>query len=235
MLSTSPSSIGYPSDTAQANYYLGDRITPDELDLVSEAMEARAIEPENTRILKKQGDEGQTVFDVLQASAVAGYLDLLDDVDELGTVIRVCGEDHREAMANICHSLGRAKEYAGNEKQRQVIDHYIASFLTGSLDAFRDAQRVWVTDKSPAIESVFGFVEPYRDPYGVRGEWEGIVCISDPNESSRLRQLVEMSDTFIRLLPWAIPGVNNGKGPFEKEVFEAPDFSSVHGQCWTST
>lgn len=89
---------------------------------------------------------------------------------------------------------------------------------------------MWVTDKSLAVETVFGFVEPYRDPHGVRGEWEAIVCIYDPVESARLKRLVEKSDTFSRLMPWAVPGVNNGKGPSEKEFFEEPDFTSVHGQ-----
>ncbi|KAL4782554.1 peptidase family M49-domain-containing protein [Aspergillus varians] len=29
-------------------------------------------------------------------------------------------------------------------------------------------------------------------------------------------------------MPWAVPGLNNGKGPFEKDLSEAPDFVSVH-------
>lgn len=133
-------------------------------------------------------------------------------------------------MSKIYESLVRAQEFASNETQVKVIDHYIESFRTGSLEAFRESQKEWVKDKSPVVEAILGFVEPYRDPHGVRGEWEGIICISDPIESMRLNQLVQRSDTFIRLMPWAVPGSNDGKGPFEKELFEAPDFISVHGQ-----
>jgi dipeptidyl-peptidase-3 len=230
MLSTAPSSFGYPGDNSQANYYLGDRITRDDLTLIAKVMEAHDIEPENTRVLKSKGEGSQQIFDVLQASTVLRCLARWDDVDDVGTVIRVCGGDHRDEMAKICGCLLQAKKYVANRKQSQIIDHYLTSFLTGCLDAFRESQKVWVTDKSPVIESIFGFVEPYRDPHGVRGEWESIVCISDPVESASLKQLVEKSDTFIRVLPWAVPEINNGKGPFEKELFEAPDFASVHGQ-----
>jgi dipeptidyl-peptidase-3 len=86
-------------------------------------------------------------------------------------------------------------------------------------------------DRPPVVETVFGFVEPYRDPHGVRGEWEAIVCISDQVESTSLKELATKSDSFIRLMPWAVPKSNGGKGPFEKELFEAPDFVSVHGVC----
>lgn len=87
-----------------------------------------------------------------------------------------------------------------------------------------------MTDKSPSIETIFGFVEPYRDPHGVRAEWESVECILDPIESLSFKRLVDESDDFIRLLPWAVPELNAGKGPFEKERFEAPDFASIHGK-----
>ncbi len=170
MLSTSPSSFGYPSEKAQANYYLGDRITRDDLTLVSKVMEAHNIEPENTRVLKRKGQGPKHSFDVLQASAVSGCLGQWDDVDGHGTVVRLVGGDHHDEMSKICGSLLAAKAYAGNGKQLEIIDHYVASFLTGNLNAFRESQKVWVTDKSPSVETIFGFVEPYRDPHGVRSE-----------------------------------------------------------------
>ncbi|EAU29635.1 predicted protein [Aspergillus terreus NIH2624] len=61
-----------------------------------------------------------------------------------------------------------------------------------------------------------------------RSEWEAMVGIADPDETSRLKRFVEMSTVIIRQLPWAVEGVNDGKGPFEKTPFEAPDFTSVH-------
>ena len=229
MLSPTPSSFGYPSDNMQANYYPGDdRITRDEIALVSKVLEAQNIEPENTRVLKTTTAD-KCVLHVLQASTTTECLREWEDVDGVGTAVRLESGDHAEEMSKICASLLKAKEFCENETQAKIIDHYISSFQSGSLISYRDSQKLWVTDKSPSIEIIIGFVEPYRDPHGVRGEWESIVCISDPVESSRLKHFVDKSDAFIRALPWAVPGVNAGKGPFEKDLFEPPDFASVHG------
>ncbi|KAG8417411.1 hypothetical protein J3459_006699 [Metarhizium acridum] len=54
-----------------------------------------------------------------------------------------------------------------------------------------------------------------------------MVGIADRDEVSRLKLLVESSTAIIRQLPWAVESVNDGKGPFEKSLFEAPEFTSV--------
>lgn len=230
IISTAPSSFGFPSKTAQANYYPGSTpVTRDEVTLVSQTLEAHGIELENTRV-QKTVEGGRRTLHVLQASTIAGVIQEWEDVDGHGTIVRVEGGDHVEELSKICASLLTAKEYSDNKTQAKTIDKYVDSFRSGSLLAYRDSQKLWVTDKSPAVETFIGFVEPYRDPHGVRGEWQGIVCISDPIESLHLKQLVEKSDTFICLLPWAVPESNGGKGPFEKDLFHPPDFASVHGE-----
>lgn len=85
-----------------------------------------------------------------------------------------------------------------------------------------------MTDISPRVENILGFVEPYRDLYGVRGECEGAVCISDLDVTRKLKALVDGSTKFIHMLPWAVPDENDGKGPFEASLFQAHDFTIVH-------
>jgi dipeptidyl-peptidase-3 len=131
-------------------------------------------------------------------------------------------------LSKVCLALTKAKEYAGNSKQSQFLAHYIECFRTGSLEAFQESQKAWVTDVAARVENLIGFIEPYRDPAGIRSEWEAMIGIADPDEKSRLEYFVEMSTAIIRQLPWAVEGVNDGKGPFEKSLFEAPDFTSVH-------
>ncbi|ELQ43086.1 dipeptidyl-peptidase 3 [Pyricularia oryzae Y34] len=109
-----------------------------------------------------------------------------------------------------------------------------SSFRTGDLEAYRESQRIWVRDCAPRVENIMGFVEPYRDPHGVRAEFESLVAIADDGETAMLAKLVELSPRFIRRLPWATED-NDGKGPFEKSLFEPPDFSSIHSLAYCSS
>lgn len=221
-----PFGLGYPSDTAQSRYYPGQNITKQEIDLVSRLLEQNCIFPENTRIRK--ADDGPT-YEVLVASSKTNDGDPSFKLpDNKGTVKLVSG-DHSTELEKVCAELSEAAKYAANDSQRGVLEAYIESFRTGSLDKYRDSQRIWVTDKAPRVENIFGFVEPYRDPHGIRAEFEGLVAIADDEETKLLARLVENSATFIRRLPWATPE-NDGKGPFEKSLFEPPDFSSIHSE-----
>lgn len=171
-----------------------------------------------------------TIFEVLIASIQRN-----NDAEDIpltdSMVVRLVFGDYSKELTQVCHMLRQATNYSSNEKQELYLAKLIKSFETGSLDEYRAAQYTWIEDKSPRIENIFGFVEPYRDPYGTRAEFEGLVAINDPEETETLRKLVERSSTFIRRLPWACTGQdeNDGKGPFEKELFEPPDFTSVNG------
>ncbi len=201
-------------------------MTEEEIDLVSRVLEQHGIFPENTRIQKV---ENGTVFEVLIASTqtdeISKYLALPDGK---GTVRLVRG-DHSIELSKMCVELSDATKYVASESQRELLEAYIESFRTGSLNKYRDSQRIWVMDKAPRVENIFGFVEPYRDPYGTRAEFEGLVAIADDEETKLLARLVENSSTFIRRLPWATLE-NNGRGPFEKSLFESPDFASIHSK-----
>ena len=192
---------------------------------MSKILEQNFIFPENTR-LQKSGDG--TGFEVLLASVEDGYVTQYPLPNGKGT-LRVFRGDHSSDLKRVCAELKEASKYAANDLQRQTLDAYIESFQSGSLDTYRDSQRIWVKDKAPRVENIFGFVEPYRDPHGIRAEFEALVAIADDGETSLLAKLVENSAKFIRRLPWTTPE-NDGKGPFEKDFFEPPDFSSIHSE-----
>merc|ERR1719162_2223700 len=100
-----------------------------------------------------------------------------------------------------------------------MITKYLESFSLGSINAHKDASRAWISDTAPAVESYIGFIESYRDPSGVRGEWEGFVSCVNKEVSRKFGVLVDNAETFLALMPW--PKV------FEKEKFMRPDFTSL--------
>jgi dipeptidyl-peptidase III len=199
-----PYGLGFSSDTAQSAYYPGEaRINQDEIAAISHELEKHAIYPENTRI-QKISKPGETKFEVLQASVEEATEHLVYDLPDFGAGLAVTKGDHTEELAQICVCLTEAKKHATNETQELLLSQYIESFKTGDLEVYRDSQRTWIKDKGPRVENIFGFVEPYRDPYGIPAKFEGLVAITDLDETRMLMKLVENSSTFIKRLPWPV-------------------------------
>lgn len=208
-----------------------------EIAAVSSVLEAESIYPENTRIKKCMS--GDTVsYDVLQASVEVDTHEPRRLQTTLGSegVIRILRGDHTDELKRICECLKEAQRYVANPLQEQFLSKYIESFTTGDIEAYKSSQRTWVKDVQPSVENILGFIEPYRDPFGVRAEFEGLVGIVHRGETEVLITLVENSTKFIRRLPWAIDATeNNGKGLFEKDSFENPDFTSLHSEFYYSS
>lgn len=122
-------------------------------------------------------DGTKPVFEILQASAeVPTTIINQPDRGGLEATVRVERGDHAAEMSRICSALTEAVKNAARDKQAALLLDYIESFSTGSLDAYRLSQKTWASDISPRVENILGFVEPYRDHYGVRTQWEGAVC-----------------------------------------------------------
>ena len=219
--------LGFPDGGHMSTYYPdSSSITKGEIEAVSNWMGSKGLLPENNRLRKNSDDS----FDILIASAIttapAKGGDIGKDTEFTiedgllkGQKIRLVYGDYAEEMKNITAYIKKAAENADNETQAKMHNNYAESFETGSLEAYKNSQRNWIQDKGPMVETNIGFVETYRDPAGIRGEWEGFASMVNLERTRAFGELVTASPTLIPLLPWS--------KDFEKDKFLSPDFTSL--------
>lgn len=211
--------IGYPDAGHVSEYYpKSPDITKAEIEAVQNVLNDNSILSENTRLRKMSPTE----FYLLIASAntdppegVKTEFTLPDGK----TVLKVIYGDYPDEMENISLECAAASEAAVNETQKKMWKEYERSFTIGSIEAHKESQKLWVQDQGPIVESNMGFVETYRDPHGVRGEWEGFVAVVNQEQTKKFGELVRRAEEFIVRLPWGVD--------FEKDTFLKPDFTSL--------
>ena len=226
--------FGFPGQGHMSTYYPeSPNITREEIEKVGELLGAKGVLPENTRVRKTKGGD----YEVLIASALSKPPPEGSDAGEVttwqldspleGKRVSLVFGDHQEEMAKIALHIKKASLHAANDTQKKMMDEYAKSFGTGSLKAFKESQKLWVKDKKPEVESNIGFIETYRDPAGIRGEWEGMVAMVNKERTRAFQALVEAAPAAIPKLPWS--------KEFEKDEFSAPDFTSLEVLSFASS
>lgn len=200
--------LGYPDDGHMTTYYpQSSDITKPEIKAISDWMETKGLLPENTR-LRKLGDG----FEILIASSIntvpseGGDIGketnfTIEDGALKGKTVQLTFGDYAEEMKNITAYIKQAAEHADNDTQKDMHLSYGKSFETGSLEAFKDSQRYWIKDKGPMVECNIGFIETYRDPAGVRGEWEGFASGKEFPSTIRVEILTVLVSGQLRTNP----------------------------------
>ena len=229
MLSIPPTKIGFDSENAQCSYYPGVPLTLREVDLISKLKERCGVSQKNTRI-RKVIEGGVPLFEILIASIGSDPDPPVQVIDYQGVkvLVRVVRGDHSKELSQICKALYKAHKQSSCPKRKGTLLNYMKSFQTGNAFAFVEAQKFWISDRSPSVESVLGFIDPTRDPYGTRFEWEGVVGIVNREETIMMKVFATKADEFIRTLPWAVWGGNDGKGRFKEKIFNVPNITSLH-------
>lgn len=205
--------IGLDSEGV-SSYYSGG-ISSSEVAVVQRCLEAHHIRSENTRVAKL----GPGRYRVRVASSHVSQTPVAE-FDSEGVHIEVWDGGFAPYLARAAGHLRAARGYAANSAQERMIDAYVKHFEGGDIEDHKESQRIWVTDRSPAVETNIGFVETYGDPAGVRAEWEGFVAITDKATTRAYAELVEHAPGLVARLPW---------GPsFEKAKFVKPDFTAIN-------
>ncbi|GFT41757.1 dipeptidyl peptidase 3 [Nephila pilipes] len=213
--------LGFPHTGTTT--YLSKNFTPEDNDIVTDFLKKKNIEVFNSRLFKTIDDTGKSCYEIRLASILNA-----DDEEEREFLISesinshkfiVTRGDYGELLKLVNGYLLLAKDYAENENEVQMIEKYIESFRTGSLAAHKDGSRFWVKDRAPTIESYLGFIETYKDPAGMRGEFEGFVAMVNKPKSAKFSELVKAAEDLIPLLPWP--------SNYEKDTYLQPDFTSL--------
>ena len=89
------------------------------------------------------------------------------------------------AIEKIVENLEKAKPYAENDAQRDIIEKLIEYYTTGSLKTFDDYSIAWAEDTASQVDFINGFIESYGDPLGMTGSWESIVNFKNIPASRR--------------------------------------------------
>jgi dipeptidyl-peptidase III len=159
-----PFSLGFPTQVAQSMYYPcedEDKLTRDEIEVVSRAMELHGVYPENTRIIRSRNGTKKCTFLVLQASSRKIYQnERAFPLEGEDSEIILKTRDHAAELSKICDELQQAQEFAANDIQRRVIQQYISSFSSGDVKSYRESQRTWVRDLKPRARTSSGLWSP---------------------------------------------------------------------------
>lgn len=219
--------LGFPDEGHLTTYYPDSPdITKDEVNAAAKWMGDIGLLPENTRLRKAKDGVYEILIASAQTSVPSDGGDIGKDTEFKvedgvlkGKTIRLVYGDHAKEMAVIVKNMSKAAENSDNDTQKDMHLAYAKSFDDGSLLAFKDSQRYWVRDTGPVVECNIGFIETYRDPAGIRGEWEGFTAIVNKERTLCFGKLVDSAPRLIPLLPWS--------HEFEKDKFLAPDFTSL--------
>jgi len=184
-------------------------------ELVNRFMKAKNLEGYINRVIKTV-EGGKVVYEIRHAAVEEKEL-FTEEFE--GCQFKVTVGDYNELLAKVCENLDLAAKHAANEDEKNMLVQYVKSFQEGSLDRHKDGSRFWIKNKGPIVETYIGFIETYRDPAGMRGEFEGFVSMVNKEMSAKFQVLVDKAEEMLPALPWS--------KEFEKDTFLRPDFTSL--------
>jgi dipeptidyl-peptidase-3 len=109
---------------------------------------------------------------------------------------------YAEQLTKVIEHLEAAIPYA-TPKMARALGALIRFYKTGEEADFREYCIAWVADQDSPVDTVNGFIEVYVDPRGIKGSWEGIVSIDDPDKMNQIRSFAANAQWFEDHMPYA--------------------------------
>ena len=204
------------SPTGVTRYYLPSDFTQNEVLSIDSFLCEHHIRVENTTIVRDSSKQTYyvNVYSIDESEEKLGTIPSLNNF----TIILKKGF-HSNDLRRSVKWLQLARQYCASEIQEQMIDSLILHYTHGNIEDHVKYSSLWVSDTDPAVESHMGFIETYRDPQGVRAEFEGIVACVDSKESIILKKFVEASNIVLPLLPYP--------KEYERSQFSPPTYNAL--------
>lgn len=118
-----------------------------------------------------------------------------DESGNLSEIVAYTDGLYGDALQAVVRHLTAAVSVAPSDESRQVLRTLIAYYESGDIEAFADYSKLWVRLLEP-VDLIHGFIETYEDPLGLKGSYEGIVELEDPEGTERVRKIVDLAGYF---------------------------------------
>jgi dipeptidyl-peptidase-3 len=112
------------------------------------------------------------------------------------------GGRYTQALERIVGWLEKAAGCAENDAQRVALEMLIRFYRTGSLRDWDDYNIAWLRDTESQVDVINGFIEVYNDPLGMRGTFESIVSLRDPEATRRIGTIAAAAQWFEDHMPF---------------------------------
>jgi dipeptidyl-peptidase-3 len=160
-------SLGLPPNGVSTYYGGAPYPTEEEIDIVDNYLNTKKTGDHcyNTRVFRAEKRPGWTPAPgALELRVAAADTNFRQCVVHKGVEIHTVRGDYAPAMGACAAAIEAAVEHAANPNQVTMLEKYAEHFRTGDIVAHKDAQRSWIKDIGPVVETNIGFVESYRDP-----------------------------------------------------------------------
>ncbi|MFN0032175.1 MAG: dipeptidyl-peptidase 3 family protein [Flavobacteriales bacterium] len=120
-------------------------------------------------------------------------------VKENGEIVEkkwMVGGMYSSAIEQVVMWLEKATAVAETPEQVSALRKLVAYYKTGDLQMWIDFNINWTMATEGDIDFIQGFVETYNDPIGMRGSYESIVQIKDPEASKSMKVMMDNAQWF---------------------------------------